>query len=80
MEYGERHSQPYYREYDWLVPYVTQNTQGLYIRIFPEVLINPTHMLLMTGPKLVLHYTPYVWRLKKYLYDRTFSTSVKHMT
>ena len=37
VEDGERRSQPYSVEYDWLSPDLTQNTQGHYIPIFPEV-------------------------------------------
>ena len=41
LEYGERRSQPYSDEYDWLGPDLTQNTRGRYILIFPVVLITP---------------------------------------
>ena len=40
MEDGERRSQSHYIEYDWLVPDLTQKSQGRYILIFPEVLIS----------------------------------------
>ena len=42
MEDGERRSQSYYREYDWLGPYPTHNTQGRYTTILPVVLITTT--------------------------------------
>ena len=41
VESFEGHSQPYSREYDWLGPDFTQNTQVCYILILPAVLINP---------------------------------------
>ena len=63
MEYGERRPQSHSGEYDWLDPDLTQNTQGRYILILPEVLITPTHMLLMTGPKLVSYYPHLAQRL-----------------
>ena len=37
--YCEIRSQPYYREYDWLGPYLTWNTRGCYILILPAFLI-----------------------------------------
>ena len=55
-----------------------RNTRRRYILIFPEVLINPTRMLLMTGPKSVSHYPPSAWRLEFFLYYRKFSASVRH--
>ena len=40
------------------------------------VLITPTHMVLMTNPKLGSHYPPSVWRLIQSVYDRIFSASI----
>ena len=65
--------------YEWLGTDLTQNILGHYIPILPTVLITLTSMVLMTGPKLVSHYPPSVWRLTQSLYDRTFSTSVLHL-
>ena len=45
LEDVERHSQLYSGEYDWLGPYLTQNTRGQYILILLAVLITPTCML-----------------------------------
>ena len=45
LEDGKRCSQPHSVEYDWLGPYLTQNTQGRYILILPVVLMTPTRML-----------------------------------
>ena len=39
MEGGGRRSQSHSREYDWLGPYLTQNTLGRYIPIFPVAVI-----------------------------------------
>ena len=39
VEDGERRSQPYSREYDWLGPDLTLNTQGPYTLVLPEVFI-----------------------------------------
>ena len=47
---GERFSQPYYGEYDWLGPYLIQNTQGRYILILPAFLMALTRMLLRDKP------------------------------
>ena len=46
------------------------------ILIFLVVLITPTRMVIMTGPKLGSHYPPYVWRLIQSIYDRIFSARV----
>ena len=46
VEDVERLSQSCFREYYWLVPYLTQNTRGQYIPILQAVLITPTHMVL----------------------------------
>ena len=32
----------------------------------------------MTGHKLVSHYPTSAWRLSQYVYDRTFSASMRH--
>ena len=42
LEVGERRYQAHSREYDWLVPDLTLNTQGRYIPILPVVLVTPT--------------------------------------
>ena len=47
--------------------------------IFPVVLITPTCMVLMTGPKLVSHYPPSAWRLIKSVYDGIFSSCVQQV-
>ena len=78
LEDDERHYQPYSIEYDWLVTDLTRHNLGSYILIFPEFLITPTRMVSMTGPKLVSHYPPSAWWLKKFVYKRTFSVSVQH--
>ena len=46
------------------------------ILIFLVVLITPTHVVLMTGPKSVSNYPPSAWRLIQSVYDRIFSASV----
>ena len=76
MEDGERHPKPYYRECDWLGPYLTRNTRGEYILILPAAII-PTRMILMTGPKLVYNYQASAWRLTQSVYDRTLSASMQ---
>ena len=66
MEYGERRSQPYSGEYDWLGPDLMQNKRGCHILILTAVLITLTHMVYpwsCTGPELVLHYPPIEWSL-----------------
>ena len=79
MEYGERHFHPYSDEYDWLGPDLMQNTPGQYIVIFPVVLIIPTRMVLMIGPKSGSHYPHSAWRLIQYVYDRIFSARVQQV-
>ena len=47
------------------------------VPIFPVVLItpDPLHLTVIVP---VSHYTPSVWRLIQYIYDRTFSARVLH--
>ena len=78
LEDGERQSQPYSREHDWFGPDLMWNTLGRYILIFLSVLINPTRMLLITGPKLVSHYPPLSGVYYNLYMLRTFSSSVRH--
>ena len=69
----------YSQEYDWLSPDLTENNWEWYILIFLTVLITPTHIVLMTGPKFVSNYPTSTWRLTKYVYDFMFSSSVQHL-
>ena len=83
MEDDERHSQPYFQEYDLLGPDITQNTQGRHILIFPVVLSTPV-LLESRSCQIIVpdpgsHYQPSAWRLTQSIYDRTFSASVQHM-
>ena len=48
VEDGEIRSQSHSREYYWLGPYLTQNTQGLYIPLLP------VEVDMLTPPGLVL--------------------------
>ena len=54
-----------------------QNTLGKYILILTAVLITLTRMVLMTGPKLVSHYSPFVLRLMQYVHERMLSASMQ---
>ena len=42
---SERDSHPHPREYNWLGPDLTRNTQGRYKHILPVVLITPNRMV-----------------------------------
>ena len=64
MEDGERRSQPYSGEYDWLDPDRTLNTKVQYILIVLAVFIALEHMVLIIGSMLVSHYLHSKWRLK----------------
>ena len=67
MEGGERFSQSYPIEYDWLGPELTLNTWGRYILILPIVLVtlipDGPAMEVDSKPELVSYYISLAWSL-----------------
>ena len=47
--------------------------------ILKEVLITLTRMAHKSGPKLVSHCPPSIWRLSQSVYNRTLSARVQHI-
>ena len=76
-EDGKIRSQLWSYEYDCFIPYFTQNTQGRWCPYIPGGFNYSKGLAVHDRSSLVSYFPPSARRLLQYVYDRTFSASVR---